>query len=408
MSNGKTMDKLRGWFRPSIALRAEHSAVPGTGSPARELQTAPITTLNRAFQPRLLWISLLLPLVLLASHLRSTRADAPSQQQQIAHAAKIVGPDGDNDNACSKCHTMEFDAWQTTAHFSSFITRQQDPRTRIILDKMGFKSMKRQAECRQCHFTSIMDDGKLVPTWGITCESCHGAAADWVAIHNKIGGDPNAAMLKWGTGKDQPPAQKRARLDAAKSNGMVNSRMIYELAVNCIACHGVPDETLVNKGGHQPGSDFDLVAWSQGEVRHNFADSSGAPDHPTNRPATPAELRRFYIVGCMVDLEFAVRDLAETREKQGEYEKAVIARINHIHSKIASVFALAAIPELAAAVKELPEPVDGATVMPAGLADRMSAATKEFAAKNDGSELAAIDGLIPKAFVGKVFKGGNH
>lgn len=333
--------------------------------------------------------------------MQSASAGVRSAEEQNADAQKIVGPDGANDNACSKCHAAEYEAWQNTHHFTTFKERHQTPEAKEIITRMGFKSMKRQDECRQCHYTSVVTDDKLVPTWGVTCESCHGPAAEWVGVHNKAGGDPAAAVLKWGTGKDQPPAQKAARLKAAQEKGMISSQMIYEIATNCFGCHTVPDETLVNKGGHRAGSDFDLVAWSQGEVRHNFADSSGAPDHPTNRAATPEQLRRLYVVGAMVDLQFSLRNLANVKEKGGDYEKAMVDRVNRIRAKVAGALALVDIPELADAVKAVPEKVDAATVIPPDLADKLATATKEFAAKNDGSKLGAIDTLIPKQYMGK-------
>jgi hypothetical protein len=185
---------------------------------------------------------------------------------------------------------------------------------------------------------------------------------------------------------------------------MISSQMIYAIATNCFGCHTVPDETLVNKGGHKAGSDFDLVAWSQGEVRHNFADSKGAPDHPTNRPATPEMLRRLYVVGAAVDLQFSVRNLAAVKEKGGVFDKAMIDRVNRSRAKVAAILALAPIPELADAVKAVPEKVDASTAIPAGLAEKLAAAGKEFAAKNDGTKLAAIDSLIPKKYMGTVSK----
>ena len=57
---------------------------------------------------------------------------------------------------------------------------------------------------------------------------------------------------------------------------------------NCLNCHTGPGERVVNEGGHQPGSDFELVSRLRGEVRHNF--------HRTNQGAnaeiTPERLYR--------------------------------------------------------------------------------------------------------------------
>ena len=326
-----------------------------------------------------------------------------TEENQMADASKTIGPDGNADSACSKCHTLEYEAWQNTHHFSTFKERHQSPEAQKILANLKFKSMKRQGECRQCHYTSVADaaSAKLVPTWGVSCESCHSPAADWVNIHNKPGGVATAKALKWGTGKSQPPAEHEARLKPAQAKGMISSAMIYDIATNCFGCHTVPDETLVNKGGHKAGSDFDLVAWSQGEVRHNFADSAGSPDHPTNRVASPEQLRRLYIVGTMVDLQFSLRNLSAVKEKGGVYDKAMIERVNRIRAKAAAIVAKAPIPELDAALKAVPEKVEATTLVGADLADKLAAATKAFAVSNDGTKLAAVDDLIPKKYIGK-------
>ena len=57
---------------------------------------------------------------------------------------------------------------------------------------------------------------------------------------------------------------------------MRNPVNVYLLAQSCYRCHTVPDERLVNVGGHHAGSlDFELVSWSQGTVRHNFVRTDG-------------------------------------------------------------------------------------------------------------------------------------
>lgn len=368
---------------------------------------------------RRLWAPGLLAVVLAGMWLAGDRTPAPaagswlptvlagglrSETDEMADASKTVGPDGNNDNACSKCHVLEYEAWQNSHHFSTFGERHKSPRAQEIIKKMGWKSMKRQGECRQCHYTSVVDSGKIVPTWGVSCESCHGPAAEWVGFHNKVGANPTGTVIKWGTGKNEPPADHAARLKAAQAKGMLSSQMIYEIATNCFGCHTVPDETLVNKGGHKAGSDFDLVAWSQGEVRHNFISSAGAPDHPTNRRASPEQLRRLYVVGALVDLQFSLRNVVAAKEKGGEFDKAMVDRVNRARAKVAAILAKAPIPELDAAVKAVPEKVDTTTAISADLPEKLAAATKMFAASNDGTKLAAVDALIPTKYMGAPYK----
>ena len=260
---------------------------------------------------------------------------------------------------------------------------------------MEMKSMKREGDCRQCHYTSILKDGEVTPTWGVSCESCHGPAADWVNTHNKVGGDPNGQALKWGEGRKETTVQHEARIRSAKAKGMINSEMIYEIATNCYGCHTVPNEMLVNKGTHKAGSDFDLVAWSQGEVRHNFVDSAGAPDKPTNRQATPEQKRRLYVVGTMVDLQFSLRNLANAKVAGGAFQIAMTDRVNKTREKAMKILAAADLPALAAVVKMIPDKVAAGTAIPPDLADKLAAATQEFTAKYDGTTLVKLDAQIP-------------
>ena len=119
--------------------------------------------------------------------------------------------------------------------------------------------MKRSTVCRQCHYTSRVKENKVRPAWGVSCESCHAPAGDWNDIHNRQGGNQAAEKLKWGDGKTESSENRVARLGAARDKGMVHSEMLYEIAANCFGCHTVPNETLVNRGGHHVGKEFDLV-----------------------------------------------------------------------------------------------------------------------------------------------------
>ena len=94
--------------------------------------------------------------------------------------------------------------------------------------------------------------------------------------------------------KDQEtPAHKAERLRKLAAAGMIGPDNVYDLANNCYGCHLVPNEKLVNVGGHKAGSDFELVAWSQGEIRHNNWYTGGKE----NRQATLEEKRKMYVIG---------------------------------------------------------------------------------------------------------------
>ena len=74
-----------------------------------------------------------------------------------------------------------------------------------VADRMGIRSIKRGDLCIQCHYTQQEVNGRAKAISGVSCESCHGAAADWMAIHNDYGG-PDMTKDQEDHGKPhQPP-----------------------------------------------------------------------------------------------------------------------------------------------------------------------------------------------------------
>lgn len=322
-------------------------------------------------------------------------------EEELAVAENIVGPIKNDDN-CESCHALETEAWQNTRHFATFKDRHRSEEAKVILEAMGERSMKRADDCRQCHYTSEARDGNLRAAFGVTCESCHGAARPWLAIHSKQGGDAAADDLKWGTGKLEDAASRAKRLGAAQDKGMIHSDMIYDIAKNCFGCHTVPNESIVNDGGHVAGSEFDLVAWSQGEIRHNYSSSAGAPDDPTNREATAEHKRRLYITGLMVDLETSMENISRVEASGGMFHKAMVKRANDAVDRLKQVLAATSAPELKAGVEAVGTVTESTTVSP-GTVEALSEATRAFLKSHDGSGLGGIDGLIPTDTVGDAY-----
>ena len=343
-----------------------------------------------------LWALLIVAIAMLAAQ----PCLALTEEQEKQEVGKIIGPEV-SDNNCATCHALEVEAWKNSHHFATFATAHTTDRAKEILKNMDQRSMKRSTDCRQCHYTSLLKGDNIVASWGVSCESCHGGGRDWNEIHNKVGDQ----KLTWGLGKQQMPAARAARLDPAVAKGMIHSDMLYHIAVNCFSCHTVPNEELVNKGKHLAGSEFDLVAWSQGEVRHNFASSAGAPDNPTNRAASPEQLRRLYVVGALVDLEMSLRNLANVKQKGGDFHNAMIKRVNTQREKVGRIVGAADLPNIAAAVKQVPEKVDASTTVTAAMADAVSQAAQAFVKEHDGSKLAGIDAMIPRETKGTPYKG---
>ena len=300
----------------------------------------------------------------------------------VADPAKIVGSD-----QCAKCHHQEVQQWMRTAHFATFDALHRAPRAKEIADLLGERSIKRSKVCTQCHYTEQNHEARLRVVAGVSCESCHGGAADWLAVHADYGGE--------GVAKDLESAEHRAkRVAESVALGMNNPHNIYLIARQCYDCHTVPHESLVNIGGHLAGSqDFELVAWSQGLVRHNFVRTGGT----TNGTLTPAELRVMYVVGVLTDLEFSLRAVAAATQK-ATFGVASAQRAARMKKRLREIQELVNEPLLqpaldAVATVELR--LGNANAIMAA-ADAIGNVAYEFADKADGNKLASLDALLPQ------------
>ena len=192
-----------------------------------------------------------------------------------------------------------------TPHFATFDTLHRLPEAKQIAERMGLRSIKRNGICTQCHYTEQNQGGRVRIVAGVSCESCHGGAADWVAVHADYGGESATKAAESAEHREQ-------RLKESIASGMNNPHNIYLIARQCFDCHTVPHESVVNSGGHLAGSqDFELVTWSQGIVRHNFLRTGGT----INGALSPAELRVMFVVGVLTDLEYSLRAVAAATQK---------------------------------------------------------------------------------------------
>ncbi|HIC04119.1 MAG TPA: hypothetical protein EYG58_03610 [Nitrospirales bacterium] len=295
---------------------------------------------------------------------------------------KIVGP-----KECGECHKAEVHTWRETKHSRSFKELPRKKEAKEVAEKLGVKRMKKDSACLNCHFTSGIKKGKSKAIVGISCESCHGPAKDWLKVHSDYGG-------KTVTREMETPEHKAKRLAAIKASGMIRPPELYRLAANCFQCHTIPNEHLVNVGGHKAGSEFDLVAWSQGEVRHNFFSSGGKK----NTEASSERKRMLYVVGASLDLEYSLRALSKATEK-GTFLEAMVKRVGKAMGKLKKIHGLVTISELkemlAIAAKVKLGANQEAQITPA--ADKIRAVAQKVANNYDGSEWAAIDKVLPTA-----------
>ena len=293
--------------------------------------------------------------------------------------SKIVGP-----NACAECHKQEAEAWKGTHHFKTFREMPRNTQANEIAENMGVRRIKSESLCLNCHFTVQQKDNKEEPMAGISCESCHGAGRDWIKVHSGFSGKKEQTETK---------AEQEARWKLADSKGMIRTRSLYQLAKNCYGCHVVPEEDLVNKGGHRAGSAFELVSWSQGEVLHNTWYSKGKD----NVPASAARKRLLYLVGLGVELETALRAVGKATVRK-PYAFEMAERADRARKQLA-VAAKAApnVPEITKIVQFANSAglkLNNERLLTAA-ADGVSKQLVSITEKYDGSTMSALDSMIP-------------
>lgn len=293
---------------------------------------------------------------------------------------KIVGP-----NACAECHKVETEVWKKTHHFTTFKKMPRSNEARKIADKLKIKRIKSESLCLTCHFTTQIKKKKKKPIAGISCESCHAAGKDWEKVHSGFSGK---------TEKTESKAEEAARWKKVDKLGMIRPAAIYKLAKNCYSCHVVPQEKLVNVGEHPAGSSFELVSWSQGEVRHNLWYSKGKK----NNKASSGRKRILYITGLAVELETALRAVAvATKSKSYAFKMARRAdaarkKMKRLATSIPQAGEVAAIAKLGYSAGLKLNNKKALTVA----ADRIAAKALTLIEKYDGSTFSAVDPMIPK------------
>ena len=288
--------------------------------------------------------------------------------------------------SCAKCHENEVAEWKLTPHAKTFESLHRNPEAKEIAKRLGFSSVKRNETCVACHYTQQQAGGRVRVVAGVSCESCHGAAKDWLDIHNDYGGTQV-------TQANETSGHKRQRIEASIGAGMNNPSNLYLIARQCLACHTTPNEQLVNVGGHAAGSyDFELVAWSQGIVRHNFLRTGGA----ANAAATLEQLRVMYVVGVMADLEASLRATARATRK-APFGIASAQRAARLKRKINDINGLVGDPNIQQAVDAalaVPLKLNNSKALNAA-ADVIGKAAYAFASGAAGGDLAALDALLP-------------
>ena len=293
---------------------------------------------------------------------------------------------GDARVPCGECHVEEFAVWEETPHAEGFNTLHRSEGAADILQRMGLQVAKRQeALCMRCHYTV---DTSYRAIAGVSCESCHGAARDWIDVHNDLGSGV--------TQPDQESPEHRAqRIQASIDGGMLRpSGDLYSVAANCFECHTVPFEDLVNTGRHSTGSSrFELVEWAD-RIQHNYVEAQWTPG-AGNREPTAERKRVAYTVGRLLDYEFSIRGLAQATA-DGRFAKGMERRVSEGFRQLEAIASAEPVPEVVEVLRigrDLPlQPGNEATLL--GAAEQMRAQGLQFTSRSDGSELGALDPLV--------------
>jgi hypothetical protein len=301
--------------------------------------------------------------------------------------ANTVGAD-----ECGECHKKEVESWRATRHYKTFNELSRTDEAKSIAKKMGLRRLKQESDCVSCHFTQREVNGKPKSVSGIACESCHGAAKQWLKVHSDYGGKD---VKK----EQETKAHREDRIAKIEKAGMIRPEDLYGVANNCYQCHLVPNEKLVNVGGHKAGSPFELVAWSQGEVRHNYFSSASGEE---NQPASADRKRMMFVLGNALELEHSLRAVGKATEK-ADYAVKMAKRVKAATARLKKIGTLIKAPEIDEMVKIGSSAKlslnNGAELNKA--ADEVGQLARKFAGNYDGGTFSALDKYLPTQFKGQ-------
>ncbi|NQZ60491.1 MAG: hypothetical protein HRT88_23840, partial [Lentisphaeraceae bacterium] len=260
-------------------------------------------------------------------------AEEATSKREVKAANIIMNK---NNGRCTDCHKNEVAAWKKTKHFNSLdsLTFDTENKAGEIMGELKLKGNARDQQlCGECHFTdkiSKFEDSKpvAIPEMGISCESCHQPAKSWVEIHSLKNWDDFNEKF---TEKYKNAADKKellssfhlASIDALKQlkskdfikwratetdkTGQIKAADIYALINNCYECHTIAKKELINRSSHTAGSEFEILSWLNGEIRHNFQDA--APQNPHNRKISQERKRLLFLSGKLLFAEHSINAL---------------------------------------------------------------------------------------------------
>lgn len=348
-------------------------------------------------------------------------APAPTLGPGPVDPKRVTGVD-----KCVDCHASEYKHWLTTHHATeTFDKLRTNEKARAFAEKLQIpvNQIAKNSICTKCHATQQIEQGRMRTIAGVSCESCHGAAGGhdgWLNLHAVYG--PRGTSRENETEKHY--RDRRARCE---QRGQLRVADPFRLARACYQCHMVWDEKLVNVAGHPAGNDqqFEFLAWSTGEVRHNYhldpsrnALVSTLWSNPLWRSdgragSSEERFRVMYIAGQLAQLYVGLVNRAKTtdtensdfvdemnsriEDAQGLLDEMMVAYEDATGEKLMPLQrAVSAAIEIEDDLEDV-DPTKASRLLQA--AAKVEAAAAEFIEQYDGSELVFLDpdqeGFLP-------------
>ena len=137
-------------------------------------------------------------------------------------AKNFIGPSGSPTNPAA--------VWQQDPHHKAFEALSNDWGKQAAAKAKVSDVAAEGSMCLKCHATGAGKEGAPDPSEGVSCEACHGAAADWVkkSVHGEINDDAS-------------------KMQVAIEAGLLDVRKTDLREKNCRGCH-VTDRPCLKPG----------------------------------------------------------------------------------------------------------------------------------------------------------------
>lgn len=279
------------------------TVVPGVAEKREKAlhRTSPVT-INRPMRSKPLWPSsggFFASIVGVVGYLGALGGVSPAVSTLVAQEGSTQRYVGSLSCAASSCHGGAGDRQDQWVQWNSKDVHRRAASTLTlagsaqIAQAAGISDPANHARCTTCHAPNavVPEAARLATldrTDGVSCESCHGPAEQWIRTHTRTSkeGFPYANKLAAGLRDLQNP---------------------YVRANTCVACHQQVDRDLIQAG--HPELIFELDGQSVAEPRHwkEPAGASGARNWWVGQAVALREIARQMSRSGMSDDKSAAR-----------------------------------------------------------------------------------------------------